>query len=460
MEVSRLNILQLHQMAGVLQRFLEAEKEQLKLLRRHLRALRFEQIEGEGGRVRFRPASSPEASFLRKLGTFRMEVGRSRIDPYRLRLHQGGQVVGGVPSGLPGIAMPYWDTATAARLLAPALIISILGFMEAISIAKAIAAQTGQRLDVNQELVGQGLANLAAACSHGYAVSGSFSRSAVNFQSGAATGVSSLVTSVSVAVVLKWLTPFLYHIPKATLAAVIIMAVGGLVNFRELRHAYLVKRSDGVIGCITFAVTLGLAPHLDIGILTGLLLSIAVFFYERMRPVIAELSLRPDGSLRNARRFGLKTCSYLAVVRFDGPLFFANIGYLEQEVLRLVREKPRLRAILFKSNGINALDATGEMELRLLIERLHAAGYRVYFSGLKEYVLDAMCRSGLLDRIGEEHIFPTARHAIERIWAETHQGVETAEACPLREVVPRSGAEVDGREGKGILPTGDLSGDK
>jgi len=244
----------------------------------------------------------------------------------------GGAVIGDIPKGLPAFALPQLEPNVLLRLLPFAAIISLLGFMEAISIAKAMAAKTGQRLDPNQELIGQGLANMVGALGQSYPTSGSFSRSAVNLQAGAVTGLASVFTSLAVVIVLLFFTPLLYHLPQSVLAAIIMMAVVGLLNVAGFVHAWHAQWYDGLISIITFLCTLGFAPHLDRGIMVGVVLSLSVFLYKSMRPKVVTLARADDESLRCADVHGLKECRYLALVRFDGPLFFANASYLEDKI--------------------------------------------------------------------------------------------------------------------------------
>ncbi len=184
----------------------------------------------------------------------------------------GGAVVGVIPRGLPSLTMPKIDLKTLLHLFPYAAIISLLGFMEAISIAKAMAGKTGQRLDPNQELIGQGLANIFGSIGESYPTSGSFSRSEVNLQAGAVSGLSSVFTSLTVVIVLLFFTPLLYHLPQPVLAAVIMMAVIGLVNVSGFIHAWNAQWYDGAISIITFIATLAFAPHLDKGIMIGVVL--------------------------------------------------------------------------------------------------------------------------------------------------------------------------------------------
>ncbi|MCU7808417.1 MAG: sodium-independent anion transporter, partial [Candidatus Thiodiazotropha sp. (ex Semelilucina semeliformis)] len=188
----------------------------------------------------------------------------------------GGKVVGTIPDGLPGFAIPTFDLTTVWSLIPAAITISLIGFMEAISIAKAMAARTRQRLNANQELIGQGLSNVVSSVFSGYPVSGSFSRSAVNINAGAITGFSSIVTGLVVAITLIFLTPLLYHLPQATLAAVIIMAVINLIKIEPIIHAWKAQPHDAIVAVVTFVLTLVFAPHLDKGIIVGVLLSLGL----------------------------------------------------------------------------------------------------------------------------------------------------------------------------------------
>jgi anti-anti-sigma factor len=324
-----------------------------------------------------------------------------------------------------------------------AMIISLLGFMEAISIAKAMAARTGQRLDPNQELIGQGLGNIIGSFGQSYAVSGSFSRSAVNLQAGAVTGLSNVISSAVVVVVLLLFTPLLYHLPQSVLAAIIMMAVVGLINVRTFILAWRSQKYDGAISLITFVCTLGFAPHLDRGILIGVMLSLGLYLFRNMKPAIAMLALHQDGTYRNRARFDLPQCRHIAVVRYAGSLFFANVSYLEDQIVETIRSMPELKHVLVVGNGINELDASGVDTLETLVDRLHSRGLRLSLSGLNDSVLDTMRRTGLLARIGEENIFRNATRAVNTIWKTAHEGSDER-LCPLK-VRPTKRLAVDDR---------------
>jgi SulP family sulfate permease len=335
----------------------------------------------------------------------------------------GGKVVGEVPVGLPGVALPEFDMQTVIKMAAAAITIALVGFMEAIAVAKAMAAETRQRLDTNQELLGQGLSNVSAGMFGAYPVSGSFSRSAVNISAGARTGFSSIVTGGVVAITLLLLTPLLYHLPQATLAAVIIMAVANLVKIEPIKHAMKVQVHDGVVAIITFALTLVLAPHLEKAIIVGVILSLGLFLYRTMRPRFAELSLHADGTFRDAERNNLECSPDLSVLRFDGSLYFANAGYFESRVLENVASKKDLRYVILDLEGINQIDATGEEVIRTLHERLKAGGVDMLLTRVKGQAMRIFKRSGLREEFGDELFFRTRTDAIEYAHARLGEGV-------------------------------------
>lgn len=347
----------------------------------------------------------------------------------------GGAVVGSIPQGLPLPRVPDFDLTVMLQLLGTAAIVSLIGFMEAISVAKAIAARTRQRLDPNQELIGQGLGNFVGSFFQSYPVSGSFSRSAVNLSTGAVTGFSAVVTGLIVAATLLVLTPLLYHLPQATLAAVIIMAVVNLVRIEPIVYAWRVQRHDGIVAVVVFGLTLILAPQLEWGIVAGLLLSLGLFLYRTMKPRVVSLSLHYDGSLRDAELYNLQSCDSIAVIRFDGALYFANTGHFEDAMLERAANKPWLRFIVVDAEGINEIDATGEEMLHLLARRLHAAGIELVFARAKKQVLDVLVRTRFVEHLGEEHFTRLRNQAIDFARSEIDCNCEQ---CPLLVAMPRT----------------------
>ncbi|MBU1237703.1 MAG: SulP family inorganic anion transporter [Gammaproteobacteria bacterium] len=333
------------------------------------------------------------------------------------RMVGGGEVVGKVPEGLPAVALPTISWETFGSLLSVAIVISLVGFMEAISIAKAIAAKTKQKIDPNQELVGQGLANIVGSLTQSFPVSGSFSRSAVNINAGAKTGMSSVFTGLFVLLTLLFLTPLLHHLPQAVLAAVIIMAVVGLINLGAIKHAWQANRHDGIAAVVTFVATLAFAPHLDNGIMVGAGLAIGLYLYRTMSPRVAILGRYPDGTLRDARVHNLPASEVVTAVRFDGRLYFANVAYFEDAILEAVAANPKAKYLLVVGDGINEMDASGEEVMRHIVERLDGIGVTVVFSGLKKQVIDVMRATGLFDVVSQDNVFPTADLALTAIHA-------------------------------------------
>jgi len=324
----------------------------------------------------------------------------------------GGAVVGVVPTGLPDFALPTGWTHI-PNLLLPAMTIALLSFVEAFSIAKAVASKTRQRISADQEMIGKGLANIATGFTQGYPVSGSFSRTAVNFDAGARTGFAAIVSGLLVAITLLFLTPMLYFLPLSTLAAVIMAAVFALIQFEPFKHAWKVNPHDGFVALVVFAITLWMAPHLEYGIFVGVGLSIAFYLYRTMQPHVAELACDEDNVLRDAALFGLKTSHTLAMYRYDGDLYFANAGYLEKTLLNAVADKPHLRVLILDLEAVDQIDATGEEMLANLASGLHQANIAFYICRPKFKLLDAIKRSGLHDRIGEDSIFSKRKNAIQ-----------------------------------------------
>ncbi|HEY9097669.1 MAG TPA: SulP family inorganic anion transporter [Thiobacillus sp.] len=349
------------------------------------------------------------------------------------KLVGGGEVVGTVPEGLPPISVPTLDMDKLGALLSAALVISLVGFMEAISIAKAVASKTKQRLNPNQELIGQGVANIVGSFSQAYPSSGSFSRTAVNANMGATSGLSSVFTSIIVLVTLLFLTPLLYHLPQAVLAAIIIMAVGGLVNIQAVRHAWQTHKHDGAAAIVTFMATLLFAPHLDNGIMIGAGLAIVLFLLRTMKPRVALLGRYTDGTLRDIKvNPDMPTSEHIMALRYDGSLYFANVSYFEDAVLEGLAERPNAKYVLIVGDAINQLDASGEEVVHHLIDRLKAGGVTLVFSGLKKQVLDVMRNTSLFELVGQENIFPTEDQAITAIYERLGDEAKEDLFCPVK----------------------------
>jgi SulP family sulfate permease len=300
--------------------------------------------------------------------------------------------------------------------------------------AKALATKTKQRLDPNQELIGQGLANVGGSFFQSYPVTGSFTGSAINLQAGAKTGLASVFNGLFVAVTLLLLTSLLYHLPQAVLSVIIIMAVMSLIHVSAFKRTWKANRNDGIVAIVSFVLTLIFAPHLDKGILFGAGLALILYLYRTMQPRVALLARHADGTLRDAEVFGLQTCANISMIRFDGSLYFANTSYFEDKVLERVAFRPDLRFMILVGDGINQIDASGEEMLAHLSARLHAAGIELLFTGLKKQVTDVFIRTGLYNQLGPEHFFRTDDQALDYAWKTI--GSDHEVDCPLNVVCP------------------------
>ena len=347
-----------------------------------------------------------------------------KIENGEVKFVGGGDVVGAIPAGLPSLRIPSLSFDAIVSLLSAALIIALVGFMETVSMAKALAAQTKQRLDPNQELIGQGLANMGGAFFQSYPSCGSFTGSAINLQAGAKTGLASTFNGIFVAVTLLFLTPLLYYLPKAVLAVIILLAVVGLITPAAIKHTWKASRKDGATALITFFATLIFAPHLDKGIMIGAVLAIVMYLYETMQPRVAILGRYHDGTLRDAKINNLPSSDVVTAIRFDGRLYFANVSYFEEAVLNAVADNPEAPYVLIVGDAINGIDASGEEVIHHLVERLNENGIVVLFSGLKKQIHDVMRATGLRDKIGEKRFFATAEEALAAIYSRAEYADE------------------------------------
>lgn len=332
-----------------------------------------------------------------------------------VELQAGGQVIGAVPRGLPGFQMPEFDWSAIRHLIGATIAISLIGFMEAISIARTLATSTRQTVNTDRELIGQGMSNIVGSMFQAYPASGSFSRSAVNFNAGAVTGFSSVVTVVAVAFTLLALTPLLYYLPQATLAAVIMMAVAGLINVRSLLHAWQTKRHDGIVAMVTFLLTLALAPDLEMGILIGMLLSLVLLLFRIMKPRIIfphhSAYLFPgDAAARDGED------GRIVWMRFDGSLVFVNVSFFEEQLQGLLSSSEDIRALIIDGVSINDLDASGAEMLRENFRRLSESGVELLFTRLRPPILKTFQRSHLFNVIPRDrfHRKPASAYAHAR----------------------------------------------
>ena len=314
---------------------------------------------------------------------------------------KGVAIVGAIPVGLPDIGLPPLDFELASSLALSAALISVIGFVESVSVAQTLAAKRRQRIDPDQELIGLGTANLAASFSGGYPVTGGFARSVVNFDAGAQTPAAGAFTAIGIALATLFLTPLLFLLPKAVLAATIIVAVLSLVDLGAVRRTFRYSKSDGLAMAGTIAVTL--TAGVEIGVTTGVVLSIAMHLYRTSRPHIAMVGL-VEGTehFRNVKRHEVRTSDCLVTMRPDESLYFANARYLEDQVLNLLAERPGLQHFILMCPAINEIDSSGLESLEAINHRLEEAGVTFHLSEVKGPVMDRLKKTDFLEHLTGE----------------------------------------------------------
>lgn len=345
-----------------------------------------------------------------------------KIKDGMVTLSAGGDVVGVIPKGLPSFAVPTVEWSLVWALLPAAIVMALIGFMEATSISKAIATSTGERVDTNKELIGQGLANIAGSFFSSFTVSGSFSRSAVAARTGAQTGLFAIISATGVVLVLLFFTEYLYHLPQAVLAVIVMMAVFSLIRIRPLVDAWKVDRFGALIGIITFVATLIMAPRIANGILLGVILTVIHYLISTMRPRAEIVARKPDGTLGGITANKLQPMSQDYVpVRFDGALSFINVAYFEDIILEAHSDYPNAKVILIIGSGINSIDSSGEEKILEVHKRLGKEGVRLAFSGLKHQVRSLMEQGGVVDKLGPAAFYPDKETALRSLGEEFAQ---------------------------------------
>ena len=311
---------------------------------------------------------------------------------------QGVRVVGSIPQSLPQLTVPLFDPGLWQQLAIPALLLSIIGFVESVSVAQTLAAKKRQRIDPDQELIGLGAANVAASLSGGYPVTGGFARSVVNFDAGAETPAAGAFTAVGIAIAALFLTPLLYALPLATLAATIIVAVLSLVDLKTPRTIWRYSRADFAAMAATIAVTLllGVEP----GVIAGVGLSLALYLWRSSRPHAAIVGRVPEtGHFRNVKRHKVLTDPRVLTIRIDESLTYLNARWLEEFVLETVADHPEAKHLVLMASAVNSIDASALESLEAINHRLADAGVRLHLSEVKGPVMDRLERSSFLGEL-------------------------------------------------------------
>lgn len=310
----------------------------------------------------------------------------------------GVQVVGTIPAGLPQFIFPVFDSALWQQLLVSALFISLVGFVESVSVAQTLAAKRRQRIDPNQELIGLGTANIGAALSGGFPVTGGFSRSVVNFDAGAHTPAAGAFTALGIALAALFLTPLMYFLPQATLAATIIVAVLSLIDLGAIKRTWHYSRSDFFAMLATIVCTL--LQGVELGIAVGVGLSLLMFLYRTSKPHSALVGRLPNSEhFRNIERHQVETCEHLLTLRMDESLYFANARYLEDRVYGLIVKYPKVKDFVLMCPAVNLIDASALESLEAINHRLADSKVRFHLSEVKGPVMDQLQKSQFLKQL-------------------------------------------------------------
>ncbi len=311
---------------------------------------------------------------------------------------RGVALIGNVPRGLPSIALPAFDATQWRELAGAALLISIIGYVESVSVGKTLGAKRRQRIDTNQELIGLGAANVASAISGGFPVTGGFSRSVVNYDAGAVTQMASILTAVGIGLAALLLTPYLAYLPKATLAATIIVAISALIDFSSIKRAWHYSRTDFAAIATTIGVTLVLG--IELGVVCGVTASIVLHLYKTSRPHIAIVGEVPGTEhFRNINRHQVITCPSIVTLRVDESLYFVNAGFVEDKIYSIVAENSAVKHIIIMCTAINEIDLSAFEVLESVNQHLREVGVTLHLSEVKGPIMDCLERTEFLEHI-------------------------------------------------------------
>ena len=343
---------------------------------------------------------------------------------------RGVKIVGHVPSGLPGFSLPSISLESFQLLLPMALMISFIAYMESIAVAKAIAKKEKYKIESNQELKGLGLANLVAAFFSSMPVTGGFSRTAVNYQSGAKTGLASMISAALIVVTLLFLTPLFYYLPTAVLAAIIMVAVASLIDIKEFKHLLHIKKTDGLLLAVTFLLTLFVG--IETGIFAGMGLSLGLFIWRSAYPHSAELGyLAKEGVYRNVQRFPeAKTFEGVLILRVDESLYFANMAFLEDKIESLLNNKPEVKKVILEMSGVNDMDAVAVEQMESFIRDYEKQGIEFHFAAMKGPVRDLVARAHWPEKFGSKVQHMSLDRALNSIYREDKSSNAVKEGAP------------------------------
>ena len=326
---------------------------------------------------------------------------------------KGVAIIGQVPSGLPSLAMPEFSLEMWRVLAGSAALLGTIGFVESISVAQGMAARRRERIDPNQELIGLGVANIASSVSGGFPVAGSFSRSIVNRDAGAATQAAGLIAAILVAVVSVFLTPVLSAFPKATLAATIVAAAWSLVDFSVLRKAWRYSKADFFAAGVTIALTL--FSGVEIGVAAGILVSLLIHLYKTSRPHVVEVGEVPGTEhFRNIERHQVETHASILSIRVDESLYFANSRFLEDALYSMVSKRDELKHVILMCTAVNEVDLSALESILAINQRLREQGIKLHMSEVKGPVMDSLVRVDFLTKL-TGNVYMSQHQAVEAL---------------------------------------------
>ena len=332
------------------------------------------------------------------------------------------KIVMAIPNELPSISMPIFNNYSEllnfkqiSDLWIFAMIIWLIGFTETISVAKMTWYQTKQRVSANKELIWQWLANISSSFFGWYWVAGSFSKTAVNLRAWANTWFSSIVTWIVVWFTILFLTPILYHLPLATLAAIIIVAVFNLIKIDPIIKAWKIEKHDAIVAIITFSLTMIFAPNLEKWIVIWIMLSLALFIYRSMRPKVTEVWMYKDWVLRDIDLFWLKASKNISIIRFDWNLYFANAWHFESEILEIISDKKNLEHLILDLSWVNNIDSSWMEVFVNLIDELKSSNIKVYLTSIRPNITEKLTKVEFFKKFWDKRIYSTAEDAIQFI---------------------------------------------
>lgn len=364
------------------------------------------------------------ALFLSRAAPLLVVLGATLLTAVLGLAERGVDVVGDIPGGLPSPTLPVLDGQSLRDLLPAAIVISLVSYVESVSVARVLAWRRRQRIDSNRELLALGLANVGAAASGTMPVAGGFARSKVNFDAGARTQLAGIVTALLVALAAVLLAPLFRFLPLAALAAVIIIAVLPLIDLAALQRTWRFDRADSAALLVTFfGVVL---VDIELGLLAGLVLSLAIFLWRTGHPHFAVIGRIPGSShYRNVDRYEVETWSDLLLLRIDESLYFANTASLEQMVARHVADRPDLRHVVLICSAVNRIDHSALETLEALVENLREAGLVLHLAEVKGPVMDRLRHSGLLERMEPGQVFLSPEEAVRRLHSPDRTAVRS-----------------------------------